>query len=367
MYKEERNLQAVYGGGKHPYYVYAPRWVSSSAGIKALHYFCHSLNEKGFPAYIILTEATHAGAPRVNPHLRTPILTNEMAEGHFLEGLTPVVVYSETIPGNPLNATAVVRYLMNYAGALGGEKIFDDNEMVVAFSKNIAIHYAKRNKTKIPPVLFLPPVDPREIQRNDLKESFQIVYAGKYRSFIGKPPKVGRLDSIEIFRDGPRMQSRKQVLDLLRRASVLYSFENSSIVTEAILSGTPVYFVPNKFLGEIIAADELGNGGVAKTDTEKDIEKARRSISSGIEKYYKSIEQYNVDLDIFITASQQLASSEGYMNRIQVPDLQYLVNSHRISLARQILKHQGIKTLFRVTYHFVMRRLSWRYWTGRER
>lgn len=367
MTEAASDLESIYGGFKHPYYVYVPRWISSSAGIKALHYFCHSLNEKGYPAYLILTEAIHGGEPRVNSHLRTPILTNEMAESHFRAGLTPIVVYSETIPGNPLNATAVVRYLMNYAGVLGGEKYFDDNEMILAFSKKIAVHYAKKNKTKIPSVLFLPPVDPREIKRNDLKENFQIVYAGKYRSFIGKPPKVGRLDSVEIFRDGPRMQSRKQVLDLLRRASVLYSFENSSIVTEAILSGTPVYFVPNKFLGEIIAADELGNGGVAKTDTENDIEKARRSISSGIEKYYKSIEQYNVDLDNFISASQRLASSQGYVNRIQVPDLLYLVNSHRISLARQILKHQGIKTLFRVTYHFVMRRLSWRYWTGRER
>jgi hypothetical protein len=360
-------LQQLYGSRKFPYYIYAPRWITSSAGIKALHYFCHSLNEKGFPAYLILTEAIHAGEPRVNPNLRTPILTNEIADAHYRAGLTPIVVYSETIPGNPLNATAVVRYLMNYAGALGGEKLFDDNEMIIAFSKKISMHYAKKNKTKIPPVLFLPPVDPREIQRNDHKENFQIIYAGKYRSFIGKPPKVGRLDSFEIFRDGPRMQSRKQVLDLIGRASVLYSFENSSIVTEAILSGTPVYFVPNKFLGEIIAEDELGSGGVAKTDTEVDIDKARRSISSAIARYYKSIERFNVALDDFIANSQLLASSEGCVNQIHVPDLHYLVNAHRMSLAKQILKHQGLKTLFRVTYRFVMRRLSWRYWVDREK
>jgi len=365
--KEQNDLSKIYGSEKYPYYIYVPRWISSSAGIKALHYFCHSLNEQGYPAYLILTEGIHGGEPRVNARLRTPILTNEIAESHFCAGLTPVVVYSETIPGNPLNATAVVRYLMNYAGALGGEKSFGENELVIAFSEKIAKHYAKENNVEAPPVLFLPPIDPREIKRNDVKEEFQVVYAGKYRSFIGKPPGVGRLKSVEIFRDGPKMQSRKQVLDLLRRASVVYSFENSSIVTEAILSGTPVYFVPNKFLGEIIASEELGTGGVALADSKIEIERARSTISLGIKAYFRSIERYEVNLKEFISNSQHYASTEGYVNRIQVPDLQYLVNAHRISLARQILKHQGIKTLFRVTYHFVMRRLSWRYWTGRER
>ncbi len=367
MKDDESILQQLYGNRKFPYYVYAPRWITSSAGIKALHYFCHSLNEAGFPAYLILTEGEHRGEPRVNAFLRTPILTNEIAESHYREGLTPIVVYSETIAGNPLNATAIVRYLMNYSGVLGGELKFEDNEMIIAFSKRISQDYSRKNGAPLPPVLFLPPIDPRELIRNDKKEPFQLVYAGKYRSFIGKPPKVGRLPTVEIFRDGPRMQSRKQVIDLLSRASVLYCFENSSIVTEAILSGTPVHFVVNEFLGEIIASYELGNGGLAASDNDDEIGRAQNTISLGIDAYYKSIMNYQADLKVFISSSQQYASSEGYVNCIKVPDLDNLINDHRISLAKQIWRRQGFLTLCRVTYHFVMRRLSWRYWTGRER
>ena len=360
------DLSDLYGQESHPYFIYAPRWITSSAGIKALHFLCHSINMKGHKAYLVMAEAPHNGEPRINPHLNTPILSQEISDAYFRASINPVVIYSETVPGNPLGATYVVRYLMNFAGALGGLKQFPENENILAFSKKIAEDYASINKTVEPNVLFLPPIDPREFRKQNEKKPYQVVYAGKYRSFIGKPPKVGTLPTVEIFRDGPRMQNRFQVKEILKNATVTYSFENSSIVTESILSGTPARFVRNEFLGEVIAEVELGNGGMISGDSENDFEAARDSIDIGIAQYYRSTETYLVELDKFIDETQERATFEGYVQPITVPIHGLLFSQHRFGLAKQILKHQGINTLIRVTFHFALRRLSWRFWLGRE-
>ena len=158
-----------------------------------------------------------------------------------------------------------------------------------------------------------------------------------------------------------------QVREILRNATVLYSFENSSIVTESILSGTPARFVANEFLGDVIAEVELGNGGVVRGDTEQDLIDARESIATGIENYFKSIEIYQDALNSFIKLTQAKAAFEGFVNPITVPIHGSLVSQHRIGLALQILKSQGVRDLLRVTLHFGLRRLSWRFWIGREK
>ncbi len=43
---------SFFGTQRSPYYIYAPDYRQSSAGIRALHYLCHFLNECGHEAYI---------------------------------------------------------------------------------------------------------------------------------------------------------------------------------------------------------------------------------------------------------------------------------------------------------------------------
>ena len=360
-------LSKLYGHETHPYFIYAPRWISSSAGIRALHYLCHSLNQLGQKAYLVMTEVAHHGEPRISPILNTPILSQEISEAYFRAGINPVVIYAETIPGNPLGSTCVVRYLLNYAGALGGDEDFSDNEIIIAFSKKISEHYSRISKSEKPPVLFLPPIDPRDFTKNLEKKPYQVVYAGKYRIFVGKPPKVGTLPTVEIFRDGPRMQSRKQVIEILRNATIVYSFENSSIVTEAILSGTPAAFVPNKFLGDIIAEFELGNDGIVAGDSNSDLEEAQNSIDAGIAKYYESIETYMLNLEKFVGFTQERASFEGFQYPITVPVHGLVFSKTRLELAKQIFRQQGMTKLARITLEFVLRRLFWRFWFKRTK
>jgi hypothetical protein len=151
---------------------------------------------------------------------------------------------------------------------------------------------------------------------------------------------------------------------MLRDAEVVYSFENSSIVTEAILSGTPACFVPNEFLHEIIAEIELGSNGVAKEPTVEAIKNARETVAAGRAAYFNSVNRFQDSLSIFIEKSQFFSKTNGYNQKISIPTFHTGVNltSHRISLARQIFKTKGLRATLRTIYHFIARRLSWRFW-----
>ncbi|MEI7429016.1 MAG: glycosyltransferase family 1 protein, partial [Betaproteobacteria bacterium] len=102
---------------RSPYYILAPDFRHSSAGIRNLHYLCHVLNELGYEAYI-------AGAKTTSIHLRTPLLDIRTAEQHFCSGKTPIAVYPEIISGNPINTPVVARWLLNIPGHLGGDTLF---------------------------------------------------------------------------------------------------------------------------------------------------------------------------------------------------------------------------------------------------
>jgi hypothetical protein len=348
---------SLYGEHRPVYYVYAPRWIDSSAGIKVLHYLCHALNIRGQEAFVVLTDVNVKSLPRVNPNLQTPILTKEQALSHFQGKRNPIVIYSETVNGNPLNAANVVRYLLNYPGALGGAINFPEEEFIVSFSENIARSYEKKTLSQKPNVLFLPPVDFSEFTPQDTKESFQLVYAGKYRSFIGAPPKVGNLPSIEIMREGKDMQSRSEVKKLLSEARVLYCFENSSIITESILSGTPVILVRNEFFREVIAEHEVGWGGTSFYGNENAYESAVETLSEGIERYRIATLTFWAKLDEFIDSTQGYFATSQQLTRIDFKAEGVISLKHKLTLGVQILKSKGVFTFVRAVSYHVSKRI----------
>ena len=349
--------EKLYGNVNHPYFIYTPNWIETSAGIKTLHLLCHSLNRTGFKAYLVLSESSHPGVSRINPNLLTPILTQEIADSYYLSKITPIVIYPETIPGNPLHAEFVVRYLMNFAGHLGGELEFNSSEYLIAYSKSIAQDYSGESKNI--PTLFLPAIDPRDFTLNKFKENFQISYAAKYRLFNGNPPKVGELKNIEILRDGPRRQERDLVKKLISQASTAYVFENTAIIIESILSGTPVVLVKNPFFEKVIGDEELG----LTFSTEK-----KGSVTHGLElenidrsrsMYYEAINHYFDQLEHFVKQTQKEAALRSAKNPIYVPTFtRSPITTHRFKLAVQIYRNLGFKVLLRVCYYFVIRRIS---------
>jgi hypothetical protein len=66
--------------GRNPFYVVAPAYTQTSAGVRCLHLLRHSLNRSGEQAYFGLL---NANAHSVNPDLRTSLLTNGIIDLPF--------------------------------------------------------------------------------------------------------------------------------------------------------------------------------------------------------------------------------------------------------------------------------------------
>lgn len=361
MKTKKFDLNDVYGTSDSPIYVYAPPYIEESAGIRCLHLLCHSLNSVGVKSWIVLSSGQEKNQSAVNPKLLTPLLNEDLRDLHFKIGKSPIVIYSETVPGNPLNAQNVVRWIMNYPGILGGPKTFPKSEILVAYSKKIALHLGGNV-----PVLFLPPVDLREIYEtrklyaNVKKTKTVLMYAGKYRGFVGKPltPKWLNEVPLEIFREGINKQDRNEVMKLLATSRMLISFENSTLITESILLGTPVILIKSTFFDELIAEYELGKFGTSWSDTNNPELVALSHINFAERKYIESVNKFKINLIDQSSLWRKLASLSDYMSPIVIPKMGIIINKHRIRLLFQILITKGPIVLIRVLFSFARRRLS---------
>lgn len=330
------------------FYIYTPAWRENAAGIRVLHYLCDSLNAIGCESFLILHNP-HENAITSNQELNTPILNQELADKHFKNGIVPTVIYSETIPGNPLRATQVVRYLLNYIGALGGPQTFSNDELLISYTKSIQEATSRKSS-----VLFLPAVKRDELPQVSLKNpNLNLMYAGKYRAFVGKPPELPNMELKEIFRDGPMKQSRREVLSLLAEANSVYLWENSTIATEAILLDTPCIFIENDFLGSVIAGYELGFEGTTFSNTQEGISSARNSLNLGKQKYLMAEEKFWDQLQSFIKShNQHFLESPGRLQRIRIPKSKNVINRHRMRLFLGMLRTIGVRKTLRVAKEF---------------
>jgi hypothetical protein len=178
------------------------------------------------------------------------------------------------------------------------------------------------------------------------------MYAGKYRAFIGEPANPTGFDLLEIHRDGPKRQSRTEVLDLLSRASSIYVWENSSIATEAVLLGTVCVFVPNSFLGELIADHELGRDGFATSVEPTEIERARKTLPNAKVQYEKAQQEFRRQLENIIEIHHKWSANLPTQEKMKIPIISYTINQHRIMLFFAMLRHEGPRKTFRVLKEF---------------
>jgi hypothetical protein len=258
------------------------------------------------------------------------------------------VIYSETVPGNPLKAKRVIRYLLHFPGALGGTKKFNTDEWLVAYSKKImdSVDYCNES-------LFLPAIKTSELPPVSNKDpNLHLMYAGKYRAFVGEPANPTKFNLLEIHRDGPKRQSRTEVLDLLSRARSIYIWENSSIATEAVLLGTVCIFVPNPFLGELIADYELGRDGIATSLEPAEIEQARKSLPNAKVQYQKAQQEFREQLENIIKVHQKWSVNLPVQEKMKIPVISYTINQHRVRLFFAMLRHEGPRKTFRVVKEF---------------
>lgn len=353
----ELATRILYGGHDHPYYIYTTGWRTDAAGVRALHYLCHSINSIGYRAFLVIPDTFSPGSA-INVKLNTPVLTKSLARMHRKCGENAIVIYSETIPGNPLKSEFAIRYLMNFAGALGGTLEFSKEDMIVSYSKSIAEDFHDATGRRVDFELFLPAIDYREIVFNrDTREDFYLLYAAKFRNFVGKPNELPSIKVKEIRRDSPMAESRSELLHLLGKCRGVLSLENSSIITEAVLSGTPAYFVENSFLSKPIAEHELGWGGVGWNFSLEAEEKAFATVEEGRDRYMQNVESFPRNLLKFIEYSQKHFNSRSLNLNEEFPSQLRLFILHKFSMSKQTFRNLGLKGLIRTSIRFISRRL----------
>lgn len=285
--------QHLFDRPHRPYYIYAPPYTRTSAGIKALHLLCHALNLSGEEAYVT-TDST-------DPRLRTPQLHDRAMQKHQLLGLEPLVVYPEVVHGNPLEGRSVVRYVLNRFGMLGGPASYHPSDLLLAYSEDLI----PAGLDSLP--LFLPTVDVNlfnnENNEHDNCRSGTLFYPGRYGDAINQHQELARTSTIITY-SWPT--SHEELAALLRRSSVLYCFTYSAIALEATLCGCPVVFMPSPFNKEIFSVKEMGTGGFTFENTPEGIAKARETIGEPQESYKRKEQTFWHDLEKFIAVTQSM-------------------------------------------------------------
>jgi len=288
----------LYRSKRHPYYLLAPDYRRTSAGIRVMHQLCDALRQMGHDAWI-LTNLTHPG-------LNTPRLTDEVARYHQTQGLNPIAIYPEIVGANPLNAGVVVRYILNVPGLLGERPRYEASDLFYAHTPELlpSIGFPAQ-------VLNMPPINSSVFHNqdnlNDARRQGHCIYFGRFTK--GRERYAHLLpDSVEITSTFP--DSHEALADLFRRTKRLYCFENTAISMEARLCGCPAVILPSPFFSRAqFFGGDLGFAqGVAFSEDPAEISQAEQTVGLLPELYPSMERNFWVQLAAMIETTQKEAS-----------------------------------------------------------
>ncbi|MGC1333112.1 MAG: hypothetical protein WA878_23310, partial [Pseudomonas sp.] len=280
-----------------PYYITAPDYRDTSAGIQVLHYLCHALNLQGHDAWV-------TGCTVTNPNLKTPILTEDVRHEHIRQGRTAIAVYPEVYPGNILNAPVCVRYMLNREDALG-------QGAVNAGPDDLFFYFRPEFRPSDEPVnvLTLPSTDMSLFAPDDSR-----VRTSNYLYLHRLPAEAVNYaelpDDIQLLSmDNPL--TLVQLAHAFKGAKALYTYEAGSTCTKALLSGCPVVALSapgHEYLAATQkTSDDLG-GGFAFDDSDASLDKARAELPA-MRAYQLGVEdQFWQQLDTFVSLTQARAA-----------------------------------------------------------
>lgn len=285
----------LYGNVRHPYYVVAPDYQRTSAGIRVMHQFCAALRLCGQEAWI--------STGITNPLLDTPKLTREVQQQHLEQGQIPIAVYPEVVGRNPLHCHVVTRYILNKPGLLGEKPQYKDSDLLFVYEPELLAEVSASWG-----VLHLPSIDTSIFHNGGNSPDRQgwCVYPGRYADGL-KDHSALLANCTVITRNWP--STREEMAALFQRSEGVFCFENTAISMEARLCGCPVVQLPSplydkdRFFGQGFG---LARGISFSTDPES-IEAARRELI-GLSQDYQALEnQFWSGLDEWIQDTQKLA------------------------------------------------------------
>ena len=288
----------VFWTSHHPYYLFTHEYSQTSAGDRAFYYLCHVLNECGYEAYVVADKPVSG--------LRTPIITYEIRMQHQKEGRCPIAMYNETVFGNPLEASVVVRWIMNRKVYLHGKpNLFSPSDLCYCWSEA----YTDGEKSAI---LRVPLVDTSIFHTQGAKDDNRTgfcYYAHKYFQFFnGQVELPDKLKTYGTSLCQDIKRSHTEIADILRHSRVLFCYEPSSIMAEAEHCGCPAIYVKSDYLAAF-DLESIEYKFPFITEEEIDINNLGMKINADhyekwIEVAKKPVELFGAMLNQFVTKTQ---------------------------------------------------------------
>ncbi|MCU7281541.1 glycosyltransferase [Pseudomonas peradeniyensis] len=303
-----------------PYYIYAPDYRRSSAGIRVLHMLCDALNRSGQEAYVTTRV--------LEPQLVTPYLTDDIIALHKSQRLEPIVVYPEIVDGNPLGGKAVVRYLLNKPGHLGGRGEYAKDDLIFAYTRGLLpAGVSEQNVLYCPAIdlsIFRPPLD-----GNTRVPGKVCYYQGRSGQALVDPTLLPP-DAVEITPTFPG--SWEALASLFQQCEYLYLGERSGLAAEAVLCGCVCIVIPGKWAPEPLSLSENNSYGTAWGNSPEAVKRARETLPLLHARQVEHQSSFWSSLDYFIETTQAVAESMAIADRFgrlswlreRVPDAQQL-------------------------------------------
>lgn len=295
---------------KHPYYIISPPYIRTSAGVRVLYKLADLINKAGGSAYIYLRpHANHESA--ASPMDVAPFLTQKTIDYHFNNGLTPIVIYPETVKVGKFNPPIRVRYLLNYDDLLFQNDPLSDDDYLLAYSRNIEEKITVNRPKR---ALFLPVSDPVFYcpPPSGTKRQGACFYAGKYKYKFGGQthPITGNLP--EITRDLPSSQTPEEIRALFQKSEFFFCYEDSALALEAMLCGCPTVFLPNEHFKKTLGSQEIAGLGYAWGTDPTQIAHAKATVEQLRTRYLEVLNDAQRDIANFMQETQAIAQETRY-------------------------------------------------------
>ncbi|MEN4817916.1 glycosyltransferase family 2 protein [Pantoea agglomerans] len=284
---------------RHPYYIFSPDYRESSGGIQALHKLCHQINLQGGQAWIVNCDIT-------NPAWNTPLLDGDIYHQHKAAELIPIAVYSEIYSGNPIKADVCVRYMLNHEALLNGNRLNETEE-------DLFFWYSSQLIVKEPDVDFLTMVGPDlEMFSDDGRvKTTKLLYLNRVPEekvdFTALPD-----DIIIISVKKPRPLA--ELAEILKSASVMYTFEWSGTCNLAALCGVPVVSLVAAGYEKLAISDasirDMGGAGVCFSDDPAELQSTRDKLYQVREHMRKFEANFSQQLMHFFSKTQKVAQKK---------------------------------------------------------
>ncbi|MFJ3076652.1 glycosyltransferase [Pseudomonas sp. NPDC087029] len=323
-------VRSLFAKRPSPYYIMAPDYRRSSAGIRVLHMLCDALMRAGQEAYV--------AAAGMNAGLMTPLLTEAVIAVHKAQGVEPIIVYPEVVDGNPFKGNVVVRYLLNRPGFLASVSPFAETDVLFAYTRDLLQPGMDEDRVLYMPAvdlsIFCPPGD------SATRIAGKVCYYRGRKGQVEIDPALLGADAVEITGQSPG--SWEELAALFQSCEYFYCTEPSGLAAEAALCGCIAVVLPGAYAPRPLSQHENNSYGVAWGNTPQTLRHARQTLPLLRESLLQHQRTFWAALDHFIDVTQQAV--EQFRVRSQVSEAQRWLERRSLSEAQRAQVDQYLQT-----------------------